>query len=189
VSQKANKVTQSGSKSIYDRMLAIGTVVLAVASVVAVVVSLRTAHQQNSIAEAQSQHAHALAFADIYFSAPVISAREIIDALFLESYAKKIKTSADWNEAVANLIGPNSTEERSFDRLITLYDAISACANKLVCSVPDVQSLYGREIELTYLNWYGYVTKRRKDFPNYGCQTAMFLQGQGRASADIGCSK
>jgi hypothetical protein len=189
-------MTDSDSKSSYDRILALGTVILAVASVVAavasvvaVVVTLRTANEQNSIADAQSKISHALEFATIYFSAPLTGARETIWALYFESYTKKIKTSRDANLAVANLIRPNSAEEHSLDRLIALYDAISACANKLVCSVPIVQSLYGSEIELTYLDWYGYLHKRRKDFSTYGCEAEQFLQAQNMASADVSCSK
>jgi hypothetical protein len=189
-------MTDSGSKLKYDRMLAIGTVTLAVASaiaalfsIVAVYVTLRTAAEQNSIADAQSRTSHALEFASIYFSAPLTSARETIKELYLGPYFKKTINSPDPNLAVAGLIRPNSSEQHSFDQLIALYDAISACANNRVCSVPMVVSLYGPEIRVTYLNWYGYVAKQREYNANFGCQTGLFLQGQNLASPDVSCSK
>jgi hypothetical protein len=157
-------------------------------SAIAVAVTLHVAYVQDRASAQQNQYAHALTYVDIYFSDTVIAARDIIDALYIESYAK-ITTSADPNAEVARLI-VTSPQQLSFDRLITLYDQIATCANTKVCSADVTSQLYGRDIQSLFQNWYGYIVARRTQLraADYGCPLAGFL-GKNFLPPDVGCKQ
>ncbi len=169
----------------YDRITAVAAVVSVVLSALAVVVTLHVAYVQDKAAQQQNQYSHALGYADIYFSEPITSARESVDALYLGAYDRIIK-SADPNAAVAALFA-TSQQQLTFDRLMAMYEQIAACANTAVCSSEVTSQLYGRDIQALYENWYGEIAARRKLLRanDYGCQIAKYL---GRPYPPPGCT-
>jgi hypothetical protein len=169
----------------YDRITAVAAVVSVVLSALAVVVTLHVAYVQDKSSQQQNQYSHALGYADIYFSEPITTARETVDALYLGAYDRIVKSS-DPNAEVAALL-VTSQQQLTFDRLMAMYEQIAACANTAVCSSDVTGQLYGRDIQALYENWYGEIAARRKLLRanDYGCQIAKYL---GRPYPPPGCN-
>jgi hypothetical protein len=174
--------------SVADRLTAAGTMLSVVLSALAVAVTMHIAYVQNKASEQQNQFAHALGYVDIYFGDTVITARDTVDRIYLDA-SEQLKASKDANADVAKLL-KTSQEQLSFDRLISLYDQIAACANTKVCSGPVTTQLYGRDMQKLFQNWYGYILARRAQLREtaYGCQLAIFLDRDFLAP-DKGCTK